>query len=129
MFWPERFGVELFDDPNDWAALLISCSRISHGLPGIIDMAEQKLAAAGLSDIDKIKIGKRYRLKSMALDGYGGLCTQDEALSTGVVKKLDADEIVTIMEVIEGLKSGEFVVEDGIAEIIETWFEHFIAHP
>jgi len=129
VFYPPTFGVELFDDPNDWAVLLITARDPDMDFPGIIDMAEQKLVAAGLSDIDKIKFGKRCRLKAMALDGYGGLCTQDQALSTGVVKKLDADEIVTIMKVREGIRSGEFVVENGMAKIIGTRFERFIAHP
>jgi len=100
ILFPPRYNVQPFQKTDDWIGVLRVADKFQFA--DVRDLAVERLRSAACA-VDRIHIGQRYSVRSLALSGYRDLCNRRTPLTVEEIDALESCDIAQIMSKRESL--------------------------
>ncbi|KLO15122.1 hypothetical protein SCHPADRAFT_902697 [Schizopora paradoxa] len=100
ILFPPRYNVQPFQKTDDWIGVLRVADKFQFA--DVRELAVEKLRSAACA-VDRIHIGHRYSVRSLALSGYRDLCNRRTPLTVEEIDALESCDIALVMSKRESL--------------------------
>lgn len=113
-----KIGVYDAATVDDWSAILALASHWT--FPSIKDLSIQKLLSIA-SPIDKIVLGRKYRIDDWLAGAYVEVCSREAALTEEEGDRLGMKDVIKITRLRQGSKGTSFSPIEGVDELMDAF--------